>query len=113
MRRAIVLICAVTTSLGMASSAAETRKPLKAHKDAYGALESPPTDSPLPDANVIQPLKQHLEYVLPGSCVVAIEKGPGFKCIGPDKDHLKCQGISVTVHGKIGDCFEVNVVKDK
>lgn len=70
-------------------------------------------NQPLPDPNVIQPLKQHFEYVLPRTCVSAIAIGEDFKCTGPDKESLKCSGIVVTVRGKIDECLEINVVKDE
>jgi len=65
---------------------------------------------------VLPPLKQHFEYVLGSTCngaEVQISKGPSFRCSGPDKEHLVCSGTVITVKGKLDDCFQINVVKDK
>lgn len=62
---------------------------------------------------IVPPLKQHFEYVLPGSCIAAVTAGPDAKCVGPDKDKLNCSGLVVTVKGKLDDCIQINVIKDK
>lgn len=136
MRRAIVLVLAFYPFLGTTSPAAEKPKPLKTKKDSPetcltcpGAVVIPYQSAPLSDnmqaetctlptvgaecRPIMPPLKQHFEYILPGSCVAAIEKGKDFKCKGPDKDHLKCEGISLTVRGHIDECLEIHVEKDK
>ena len=113
MRRAIVLALVTSICLGATSSAADSAKSLKTHKGQDAGVAPSASDVPEPDANVIPPLKQHFEYVLPGSCVTEIKKGPEFKCAGPDKDHLTCSGIVVAVHGKVDDCLQINVVKEK
>ena len=113
MRRAIVLALVTSNCLGATSPAAASPKPLKTKQGASRASEPAASTSPEPDANVIPLLKQHFEYVLPGSCVTEIKKGPEFKCAGPDKDHLTCSGIVVAVHGKVDDCLQINVVKEK
>ena len=113
MRRAIVLALVTNIIMTATSPAADKPKPLKTQKDDSSIGAEPLANWPLPDSAVLPPLKQHFEYVLPGSCVAAIAKGPEVKCQGPDKDHLTCSGISVTVHGKVDDCLQINVVKEK
>lgn len=64
---------------------------------------------------ITPPLKQHFEYILHSTCngeEVHIAKGPEFKCTGPDKDHLHCTGISISVKGVVDSCLDINVVKD-
>lgn len=112
MRRAIVLAMVTSICLTTASRAAVPPKPLKMHISVSGSPTDRAATIPLPDPDVIPPLKQHFEYILPGSCVTAIEKTQNFKCIGPDKEHLKCEGITVTVRGKIDECLQINVVKE-
>lgn len=113
MRRATVLVLAFYPFLGTTSPAAQTSKPLKTQETSPGTVVLSGTTAPLPNSYVIQPLKQHFEYILPGSCVSAIEKTPEFKCKGPDKDHLKCEGISLTIRGKVDECLEIHVEKEK
>ena len=113
MRRAIVLALVTSICLGATSSAADKPKPLKTQTDPSATTGLVGVYRLEPDANVIPPLKQHFEYVLPGSCVTEIKKGPEFKCAGPDKDHLTCSGIVVAVHGKVDDCLQINVMKEK
>ena len=113
MRRAIVLALVTNIIMTATSPAADSPKPLKTQRGAPRASGAENGTAPLPDSDVLPPLKQHFEYVLPGSCVTAIAKGPEFKCQGPDKDHLTCSGISVTVHGKVDDCLQINVVREK
>lgn len=63
--------------------------------------------------DIIPPLKQHFEYVLPPSCISTITAGPNTKCAGPDKEKMICTGLVITVKGKLDDCLQINVVKDK
>lgn len=64
---------------------------------------------------ITPPLKQHFEYVLHSTCngaEVHIAKGPDFKCVGPDKGHLVCTGIDITVKGVVDSCLDIHVIKD-
>lgn len=109
MRRATVLVLAVLPFLGTTLPAALKAKLLKTHDDGISSGVLAMNSKIEPDTTP----KQHFEYILPGSCVAAIEKTPAFKCSGPDRDHLKCQGISLTIRGKVDECLEIHVEKEK
>lgn len=120
MRRRILLAMILFTFRGHIAFADDSAKPLKTQNGGptirtaqHMMAGSRNQDDPLPDPEIIPPLKQHFEYVLPTTCVVAVTAGPKFRCAGPDKEHLVCSGLQITVKGKVDDCLQINVVKDK
>lgn len=65
---------------------------------------------------VVPPLPQHFEYVLQGktcnNAPIVLVPSDTFRCAGPDKEHLVCTGMTITVHSKVDDCMQLNVVHD-